>query len=208
MSSCIRRPSVQSYLDGDLAPEDAAAFRAHLPGCPACASDLALYSRVFAALAQAPTWDPGPELTERVLARVLPSQVRRRAWVRALGWGYAVTLTGCLAAMVALAVRPGSIGFLASVWVAASHRVLQFTIFTLDAASIAVVSLANGWGLLRSAGGHMAPLGRAFTTVFAHRSVESALWSAGAACVLLLWWMRPRGRRSNGGVRHVGLLGF
>ena len=86
MMPCAENERLQAYLDGDLDPAAESALRRHLVGCAECASELALYERVFASLALTPMPELPPHLTERILDRVLPSQVRRR-WMRALGWG-------------------------------------------------------------------------------------------------------------------------
>src|SRR5258705_13518570 len=108
MNRCPEGPRVQDYLDRALEPGAVQAFRAHLATCASCAAELALYRRVFDALAATPSWDPGPALTERVLARVLPSQVRRHRRLVALGWGYAGALAGGLAAGGGWGSRPAA----------------------------------------------------------------------------------------------------
>src|SRR5258706_12633206 len=106
MNRCPEGPRVQDYLDRALEPGAVQAFRAHLATCASCAAELALYRRVFDALAATPTWDPGPALTERVLTAVLPSRVRRHRRLFALGWGYAGALAATLTAAPGGGTRP------------------------------------------------------------------------------------------------------
>jgi len=79
---------------------------------------------------------------------------------------------------------------------------------TLDALSFSMLSLAGGFGLLRTLGERLSPLGRAASALFAHPAMAVTLTVALLACGLLLWWMRPRERSARGGIGHVGLLGF
>src|SRR5258705_10957381 len=122
MNRCPEGPRVQDYLDRALEPGAARTFRAHLVTCASCAAELALYRRVFDALAATPSWDPGPALTECVLARVLPSQVRRHRRLVALGWGYAGALAGVLAAVGVWSSRPAAGHALESLSGEASRR--------------------------------------------------------------------------------------
>ena len=208
MKPCFRLETVQTYLDGELEASAAERFREHLAGCGECAAELALYTRVFTALNKAPTWDPGEALTERVMDRVLPSRQRRRRWVHAAGWAYGTLLGGSLAAFALWLFRPGTIGEISTLSAAASHSLVRLTVFTLNAAAFAVLTVVNGWSALNAAGAHFAPFGRALTTLFANRAVGMALLPAALACALVLWWMlRPRGRGARG-ARHVGVLGF
>jgi hypothetical protein len=173
---------------------------------------LALYERVFSALDQAPTWDPGPELTERILARVLPSQVRRR-WVRALGLGYGLAAAGSVAGVVALMATPASRTLLAALAAQASHSVAQAAVFVLDALAFATVQMAGGWSVLLDAAARFAPLVRAMATLLSRPGIDVILLTATLASGLLLWWLRPRAAlarrdRSRREIGHVGLLGF
>jgi anti-sigma factor RsiW len=208
MKPCSQLKTIQAYLDGELDPGAAERFGEHLAGCAQCAAELALYTRVFAALDTAPTWDPGEALTERVMDRVLPSRQRRRRWVQAAGWAYGTLLGTSLAAFAIWLFRPGTIGQISALSAAASHSLVRLTVFTLNAAAFAVLNVVNGWSALNAAGAHFAPFGRALTTLFANRAVGIALLPAALACALVLWWMmRPRGRGARG-ARHVGVLGF
>ena len=208
MKPCSRLETVQTYLDGELDASAAERFREHLAGCEECAAELALYTRVFAALDTTPTWDPGDALTERVMDRVLPSRQRRRRWIHAAGWAYGTLLGGSLAAFALWLFRPGTIGQIGALSAAASHSLVRLTVFTLNASAFAVLNVVNGWSALNAAGAHFAPFGRALTTLFGNRAVGMALLPAALACALVLWWMlRPRGRGARG-ARHVGVLGF
>lgn len=206
MNLCKRSRDVQDYLDQLMSDEDAGRFRAHLEGCASCAAELALYARVFAELDQAATFAPRPALMERILDRVAPSRAPRRRWVAALTWGYAGLLTATLATLVVWLLRPGTLHAFTSLYAFASHRLVQLVLFLVNAASFALLSLAGGWSLLATTGALLAPLGRAIAEVLAHPTVTVALWPAGVACGVLLWWMRSRGRAQGG--RPVGVLGF
>ena len=208
MNTCAESRQVQDFLDGSLDPAAAAAFRAHLAGCAPCAAELALYRRVFAVLAATPQWDPGPELTARVLARVLPSQVRRRRRLAAMGWGYAGSLAGLLAVVGVWAAQPGSRQALEALSGEASRRVLQTGVFVLNSLTHASMRFAEGWGLVAAVGERFSPVNRALSAVVSRPEVAFTLWAAALACLGLLWWMRPRPRPVTRGVRHVGVLGF
>jgi anti-sigma factor RsiW len=206
--SCDQLERVQLHLDGELAGEDRRRFLDHVSGCAECASELALYQRVVAMAHALPLLDPPDRVTDRVLARVLPSQVRRRAWIRRAGFAYAGVLAIIIAAAVAWALDPRSLALMTSLGATASHRVIQIAIFALNSGSSALLQVANGWGLLSETGARLAPVGRALASTFGRPSILWMLWIATLAFMLLLWWMRPRRHGRGGGMRHVGVLGF
>ena len=208
MSPCAESRKVQEYLDRSLEPGAAAEFRAHLAGCPHCAAELAVYRRVFAALAATPQWDPGPALTARVLARVLPSQVRRRRRLAAMGWGYAGSLAALFVAVGVWGAQPGSRHALEALSGEASRRVLQAGVFVLNSLTHASTRFAEGWGLVAAVGERFSPVHRALSAVVSQPEVAFTSWAAALACVGLLWWMRPRPRPATRGIRHVSVLGF
>jgi anti-sigma factor RsiW len=206
MSTCPERDRVQDYLDGALEPAAARAFRAHLAGCPACARELALYRRVFERLAAAPTWDPGPALTERVLARVLPSRRRLQRRLAALGLGYVSTLVALLGGAAVWATRPGGARALETLSGEASRRLVQTGVFLLNSLSRAALRFAEGWGVVTAAGERLSPVQRALQHVAAQPGVAIVWWAAALVCLAVLWWMRPRSAAR--GIRHVSVLGF
>ena len=210
MTPCAQLERLQAYLDGELNAAAETDLRRHLVDCEACAAELALYERVFASLASAETWDPGPELTERILARVLPSQVRRR-WMRALGWSYGFAAAGSVACAVALLAQPSVRALFGTLGVGASQRVAQAAVFIIDSLALAMVRLASGWGLIHEIGLRLSPVLRALTTVLARPGVDVTLGLATMASALLLWWLRPRDlgasqARARRGIEHAGLL--
>jgi len=207
MNLCEQNPRIQDYLDGELAASEGAAMRAHLASCAECAGELERYRRTFASLDRLPMLEPSPLLTERIMDRVLPSRVRRR-WVRTVGWSYAGALAALLVASVLWFSQPGPRAMLISLSSEASTRLVHSVVFVIDALAFAVLGFANGWGLLNSAGQHFAPFTRAISSLLAHPALQVAFATAAASCVALLLWMRPREKRSQKGVRHVGVLGF
>lgn len=205
--SCHRTDRVQDWLDGALAPGEAADFEAHLDGCADCLSEVAAYERVFARIAAAESWDPGPEFTERVLDHVVPARIRRR-WLKAFGWGYSGAAAACLAGGLLLAQRPDVRLVVSSLWSAASRGAVQGMVGALNLAGFVVLRLAEGLALIEGAMQWFAPLGRALQTVFGQPAVSVPLAIAVVSCAALLWWMRPRDRRRMEGMRHVGILAF
>jgi len=207
MTRCPENARIQDFLDGELSPTEAAAFRVHLAACGACAGEVALFQRVFATLDRPPLFAPPPALTERVLAHVLPSSVRRRR-LAVLGWGYAGALTACVVSLGFWAMQPGSRVILEGASAEISRRLVGSGLFVLNALGTSAVRLADGWGLLHAVGQRVAPLSRALTAVLEQPSISLTVWAAAAACAALLWWMRPRVSHAVRGVRHVGVLGF
>lgn len=206
MKTCPEPARLQDLLDGELSAAEEQQVREHVAGCAACAAELALYARVFESLERAAVYDPGPGLTERVLARVLPARARRL--MAALGWAYGGAFAACVAGFGAWVVRPESQALLHGLSVGALRRLVQTALFTLDAVAFGTLRLARGWGLMRSVAAWMAPLARAFSALLAEPAVWATLWAAVAACGILLWWMRPRGEQLAKEVRHVGVLWF
>ena len=207
MNACPESDRIQELLDGDLPPGESLRLREHAASCGSCGRDLLLYTQVFHSLENLPTWDPGPAFTARVLERVLPSRVRRR-WIRALGFGYASLSAITVAGVLAFATQPEARALLVTLSTAASRRLAQAMVFALNALSFSVLSLAGSGRLLAEAGDRLAPLGRALGALFSQTAIVLPLSIAAAACVGVLWWMRPRGAEDGKGVRHVGVLGF
>jgi anti-sigma factor RsiW len=207
MSHCSRATLVQDFLDGQLPPDEAAAFRAHLVGCAECAGEAASFERLFATLDRPlPVWLPD-DLSVRILDRVLPSRVRRRRLV-ALGWGYAAALAACGGVLALWWLTPGRQAFLGTLSAQASRRLLGAGLFVLDTLGASAVHLADGWGWLHAAAARLAPLTRALAAVFSQPDIGLAVWAATAVCAALLWWMRPRPSPAVRRVHHVGFLGY
>lgn len=204
--SCFETQRVQDYLDDALAPAEVAVFRDHLRGCTGCAAELAAWTRVFHTLDSTPLLDPGPALTERVLAAVVPFRIRRR-WLRTVGWTYAGSLGASVVAAVVAANLPG-----ARLWVdvasaEASSHVVQLVMFVLNTLAFATLGIANGWGALASLASRIAPLPRALGSLLQHPPVEVALWAAAVICIALLWWLHGRDRSASRRIDPLGLMG-
>lgn len=204
MTRCEQHTRIQDFLDGELAPAEAPAFRAHLAACPRCAAEVAAFERLIATLEGEPLDVPRPELTGRILGRVLPSRVRRRR-LAALGIGYAAGLavTGAAAGLWLLGRGDGSPFAALPAWL--WRHLFRSGLSALDALGASVVDLATGWAWLEAAAGRLAPLSRAFTVLMTDPRVAPAVWAAITACAFLLWWMRPRRASATREVRHGGL---
>ena len=84
MGACELGYLTSAFADGELRPEEARAFEAHLAGCAECAAvlaDVRAISRVFAA---APRPRATPELRRRLAS--IPGEERERALARTAGW--------------------------------------------------------------------------------------------------------------------------
>src|SRR5262249_59215422 len=120
---------------------------------------LAQYERLFSMLGSIPLLDPGPALTERILRKVLPSEVHRR-WVRALGWGYGLATIGSVSGVALLLLNSNLRSVLTTLAATASHRVAQAAVFVLDTLAFATVPLASGLGIVDGLGSRPSPLCR------------------------------------------------
>jgi len=207
MMRCREKLRLQDFLDGELPPGEIVAFGAHLAGCRDCAAEVASFRSLIATLERAPLLAPRPELTGRILERVLPSRARRRRFV-ALGWGYAGALTACAGAVVLWALQPGGNAQFEMLSGQLSHRLLGAGLFVLNLLGASAVRLADGWSLLHAAGERLAPLSRALGAVLTEPGIALTIWAAAAVCAALLWWMRPRAGAAAREVHHVGVLGF
>ena len=205
MNRCPETPNVQNWLDGELAPSEAARFEAHLAaGCHECEGEVAAYRELWSELRAVPLLAPRPELFDRIMDGVLPHRAPR--WVKVLGWGYAGALMASVAAIGSAFVLPGPGAWVRGI-IAAATRALTET------GTFVVRSLSDGLARLGEtlAGGGAA--GRMFKLLWgalAHPAVWLTLIAAVIVCAALLWWMRPNpsSRRETGEIPHVGLLGL
>jgi len=207
MASCPQISRIQDLLDGELSPGEALRVREHAAGCARCRRELELYRRVFHSLGWLPTHDPSPALADRVLDRVLPSRVRRR-WIRALGFGYAGASALTLAGVLALVTRPAARALAETVFAEASRRLAESLVVALNVLSFLALSLAGGGRVASQVTERLAPIGRALSALFSQTAITIPISIAVAACVLVLWWMRPREAQAGKKGRHVALLGF
>ena len=208
MMRCNESDRIQDYLDGELSPEASARMRAHVAGCERCATELALYARVFESLSLTPVFDAGPALTERVLAHVLPSQVRRRRRIAQLGWGYAGLVAVTLSVLGVASTQPAGRQFLFGLSNSASRTLVELSLFVLNAMSSSVVRIADAWKLIDLATVRLAPLAHALSALVSQPALLLTVLAAVTACAGVLWWMRPRNGAAGEEARHVGVLGF
>jgi hypothetical protein len=206
MIYCPEAKRVQDYLDDELVPDERQAFERHLAGCAACAGELAVYRRVFYELETLPTWDPGPALTERVLAEVMPAHTGR--WVRALGWAYAGSIGASLLAIAAAILLPAPRQWTGGLAADAARSVVNSLLFVLKSCNAAALRLVDSFGASGTMMARIAPVLRAVATPLSQPVVVFTLCAAVLFCAAVLWWMRPRESRSIRGTNHVGVLGF
>ena len=164
MNDCLEKVRLQDYLDGELSPEATRVMARHLAGCARCTAELELFRQVFEALERLPLLEPRPALSERILARVLPSRVRRR-WAVALGWSYAGVFASVAAAVAWWVSRPSGRAALEFLSGELSRRLVQSLLFSLNALAFAVASLADGWGFMTMVGQRLAPFARALSSL-------------------------------------------
>jgi len=207
MKPCPDAGRLQDFIDRELSENDARSVRDHLAECAHCAAELTLYRRAFECLDRLPEVARVPDLTERILDRVVPARIRRR-WIRTVGWAYAAALAACVVATTVLVSQPAARAWMSAASSEASRRFVHTVVFTLDMLAFTVLHLATGWGILTAAGERLAPLGRAFATLCSNPLILVALGAATLSCMALLWWLRPRDRKATREIRHVGVLGF
>lgn len=203
--------TLQDLLDGELAPAERLTAEAHLATCEACAAELAVFRRVFGGLEALPTWDPGPAFTDRVMAAVLPElpvAAVRPAWWGRLAWGYGAAVAASVAGLAVAVVTPAGREALHDLAFAAVRALVSSTLFVFTSINDGVLRLADSGRLLASASGRLSPFGRAVVELVQQPMVFATILAAVATCAALLWWMRPRERRSWRGMQDVGLLGL
>jgi anti-sigma factor RsiW len=207
VSTCPESYRFQELLDGELPAGEARELREHAASCERCGRELALYRGLYHSLERMPEFDPGPAFTARVMERVLPSHVRRR-WLRALGFGYASLSALTVLGIALFATQPVARTLVEALSAVASRRLAQAMVFALNALSVAALSLAGAEQWLESVVRRLAPFARALAALFSQTGIAVPFLVAGATCVFVLWWMRPRGAEGRKGIRHVGVLGF
>jgi hypothetical protein len=199
---CPETPKVQDWLDGALAPAEAASFEAHVAGCELCAAEAAGYRVLYSELRALPLLDPRPELFHRIMDAVLPH--RTPQWVRIVGWTYAGSIAASLAVIASAMFVPGPNAWLRGV-IAAGTRALT------DTGTFVVRSMGTGFARAGEVFAGEAGIGRTIKLLWsalAHPEVLVTLLAAVSVCAALIWWMRPRERRATGEMPNVGLLGL
>lgn len=77
--NCVERQAgLQRLAAGEALPAEAAALKAHVASCESCRRDLALYSRMFPALAAMPDREPPSELYDQLMLALRPCRVALR----------------------------------------------------------------------------------------------------------------------------------
>ncbi len=204
--------TLQDLLDGELGPDERLAAEAHIATCASCAAEWAGFRRLFGSLEALPTWDPGPEFTERVLAAVLPelpiARDARPAWWRPLAWAYGAAVVASVAGLGIAMVTPSGRSALHEIAFAAVRSVVSSTLFVFTSINDGVLRVADSGRFFASVGGRLTPFGRAVVELFQQPMVVATVFAALVTCGALLWWMRPREGRSWRGMQDVGLLGL
>lgn len=206
MNRCAETRLVQTYLDGELSTAESETFRAHLSTCAECALEVSLYRRVMDSIARAAQWDPGVEMTERILDEVVPARVRRR-WARRFATGYAAALLATAGIAAAIASQPAGRESAIVMISTACRGLVQALALALHSLSLVVTGLASGWGLVEAFGLRLAPLARAFGSLFQNAGIALPIGIAVLVTALVLSWMRARESRGAGTPR-IGILGF
>ncbi len=202
MNHCPETLKIQDWLDGELAPEAAARFEAHMVGCRECEAEATAYRVVFSELRAIPLLDPRPELFERIMEQVLPHRMPR--WVKLLGWAYGGAFAASLAAIGAAFVLPAPSAWLHGV-IAAGMRSLTGTgTFVLRTLGESAAHLGEAF----AGGGSTARMFKVLWAALAQPAVFLTVVAALAVCAGVLWWMRPRERSATGEIPHVGMLGI
>jgi len=94
------RTQLSAYLDGELAPDEAEAVRAHLAWCPGCAEEYRRLTAVWDALLADNGIEPAPDFTSRFWRAAAAREERPSAFFRLLKWSPAIA-AGFAAAFVA-----------------------------------------------------------------------------------------------------------
>lgn len=207
MTHCPDSTRIQDYLDDELVPAERVAFEAHLAGCVACESELALYRQVFADLESLPLLSPSADLADRVLAEVMPAHSGR--WSRFAMWAYGGAVAASVAAISAAIFLPGPRQWTYTLAADAARSLVGsflFVLKSLNAAALRVVDLIQ---LAAEFLGRIGPIVRALRLPLSQPIVLVTVAAAVIVCVALFWWMRPRENSPAAeGEHHVGILGF
>jgi hypothetical protein len=207
MTHCPDSTRIQDYLDDELVPAERVAFEAHLAGCTACDSELAVYRRVFADLDSLPLLSPSAGLADRVLAEVMPAHSAR--WSRFALWGYGTAVAASAAAIASAVFLPGPRQWTYDLAADAARSLVGsflFVLKSLNAAGLRVLDIVH---LAAGFFGRLGPILHALRIPLSQPAVLATLWAAVLVCVALFWWMRPRENSSAAeGDHHVGIIGF
>ena len=202
MNRCPETIKVQDWLDGELAPAEAARFEAHLTACGECEAEALAFRVVFNELRAVPLLDPRPELFDRIMDEVLPHRTPR--WVKVLGWGYAAAFAASTAAIGSAFVLPGPSMWLRGIIAAGMRSLTETGTFVVRSTSDGLARF--GEALAGTSGA--ARLMKLLWSALSHPAVFLTLLAAVGVCAAVLWWMRPRERRESEEISQVGLLGL
>jgi anti-sigma factor RsiW len=206
MTHCPEADRAQDYLDDEMFPAERAAFEAHLATCALCAREVAVYRSVFAQLEALETWDPRPDLADRVLAEVLPAHAGR--WGSVLAWGAGLSIASSCAALAAAVFLPVPRAWIAGLAAEGTHAAVGSVVFLLKSLNAGVLRAFESFGATAPVLARLGAFLHALAASAAQPVVAVTLWAAVLVGIALLWWMRPREDRAAQEDRHVGMLGF
>jgi Putative zinc-finger len=77
---------LSDYLDGKLSPAEAAAFSAHMAGCPNCTETVALVGGLVNRIQKVEMLEEPPQLIARILDATLGPRTQKEGWKRWFDW--------------------------------------------------------------------------------------------------------------------------
>ncbi|UCC40438.1 MAG: zf-HC2 domain-containing protein [Candidatus Aminicenantes bacterium] len=94
---CLGIDQIYLYLEKELSSEEKNKIEEHLAVCLKCKNAFEERSLLLEASDSLPLWQPPPDFTQQVMARIYPDKVTLREWLTALAVGFSSVIAALFA---------------------------------------------------------------------------------------------------------------
>ena len=89
--NCLHLDQVYLYLEEELSPSEKSRVEEHLASCPKCQAAVEERRLLHQASDSLPLWEPPPDFTNQVMARLFPVRMSIRNWITVSVAGFSLT---------------------------------------------------------------------------------------------------------------------
>ena len=85
---CLSIEKVYLYIEKELSEAENKKIEEHLTTCPKCQRALEERNLLLQAAESLPLWQPPPDFTQQVMAKIFPTKVPISSWIKAISAGF------------------------------------------------------------------------------------------------------------------------